>query len=147
MDGTAVVLCDGLFATINGKTAHGLVRGSERYRVIGVIDAPTAGRDAGEVLDGVRRGIPVFASLAEALSSLPEKPDYAIVGVATSGGVFTPGLEKALLEAIESGLSIVNGLHHLAADQPRLAEAARRRGVTITDIRRTKSPGELHFWT
>jgi uncharacterized NAD-dependent epimerase/dehydratase family protein len=147
MDGTALVLCDGFFATNNGKTAHGLVRGTERYRILGVVDAPTAGRDAGEVLDGRARGIPVFASLSDALARLPQKPDYAIVGVATSGGVFTPGLEKALLEAIESGLSVVNGLHHLAADQPALAAAAARRGVTITDIRRRKSPGELHFWT
>ncbi|HTO76438.1 MAG TPA: DUF1611 domain-containing protein [Thermoanaerobaculia bacterium] len=147
MDGTAIVLCDGYFATNNAKTAHGLVRGTERYRILGVLDAPTAGRDAGEVLDGVRRGIPVFASLSEALAGLREKPDYAIVGVATSGGVFTPGLERALLEAVESGLSIVNGLHHLAADLPAVAEAARRKGVTITDVRRPKKAGELHFWT
>jgi len=147
MTEAAVVLCDGFFATVNAKTAHGLVRGSNRYRIVGVIDAPTAGRDAGEVLDGVARGIPVFASLPEALRRLPEKPGCAIVGVATSGGVFTPGLAAALLEAIESGLSIVNGLHHLAADQPALAEAARRRGVSITDVRRPKKPGELHFWT
>jgi uncharacterized NAD-dependent epimerase/dehydratase family protein len=147
MDGTALVLCDGYFATNNGKTAHGLVRGSDRYRIVGVIDPPTAGRDAGEVLDGKPRGIPVFASLSEALARLPEKPGFAIVGVATSGGVFTPGLRAALLEAIESGLSVVNGLHHLAADQPELAEAAKRRGVTITDIRRPKKPEELHFWT
>ncbi len=147
MDGTALILCDGLFATNNGKTAHGLVRGTDRYRILGVVDAPTAGRDAGEVLDGRARGIPVLGSLSEALARLPEKPDYAIVGVATSGGVFTPGLEAALLEAIENGLSVVNGLHHLAADQPALAAAAARRGVTITDIRRRKPPGELHFWT
>jgi uncharacterized NAD-dependent epimerase/dehydratase family protein len=147
MDGTAVVLCDGYFGTLNGKTAHGLVRGSNRFRILGVIDPPTAGRDAGEVLDGRPRGIPVFGSVAEALARVPEKPDFAIVGVATAGGVFTPGLEAALLEAIEHGLSIVNGLHHLAADQPRLAEAARRRGVAIIDVRRPRRPGELHFWT
>ena len=34
MDGTAIVVCDGLFATANGKTAHGLVRGTERYRIL-----------------------------------------------------------------------------------------------------------------
>ena len=147
MDGTAVVLCDGYFGTINGKTAHGLVRGSERFRILAVIDGPTAGRDAGEVLDGRPRGIPVFATLADALHALPEKPGYAIVGVATSGGVFTPGLVRALAEAIDNGLSIVNGLHYLAADQPLLADAAKRRGVTITDIRRPRKPSELHFWT
>ena len=32
MDGTAIVVCDGFFATANGKTAHGLVRGTDRYR-------------------------------------------------------------------------------------------------------------------
>lgn len=147
MDGTALVLCDGYFGTLNGKTAHGLVRGSSRFRILGVIDPPTAGRDAGEILDGRPRGIRVFGSIAEALDRLPERPDFAIVGVATAGGVFTPGLEAALLEAIEHGLSIVNGLHHLAADQPRLAEAARRRGVTIIDVRRPRRPGDLHFWT
>jgi uncharacterized NAD-dependent epimerase/dehydratase family protein len=147
MDGTAVVVCDGHFATVNGKTAHGLVRGSDRYRILAVIDAPTAGRDAGEVLDGKPRGIPVFATLPDALARLPEKPDFAIVGVATSGGVFTPGLERELLQAIESGLSVVNGLHHLAADLPALAEAARRKGVRIVDVRRPKKPGELQFWT
>ena len=31
---------------------------------LGVVDGPTAGRDAGEVLDGRRRGIPVFATIA-----------------------------------------------------------------------------------
>ncbi len=67
MDGTAIVVCDGLFTTASGKTAHGLVRGTDRYEILAVIDAPTAGRDAGEVLDGVRRGIPVYASIAAAL--------------------------------------------------------------------------------
>ncbi len=70
MDGTALVVCDGFFDTANGKTAHGLVRGTERYRVLGVVDAPTAGRDAGEVLDGRKRGIPIFASIPEALRVL-----------------------------------------------------------------------------
>ena len=133
---------------INGKTAHGLVRGSDRYRIVGVVDAPTAGRDAGRGpgRQGARHsGLRVARRGARRVC--PEKPDFAIVGVATSGGVFTPGLSAALREAIEGGLSVVNGLHHLAADQPGLAEAARRHGVTIIDIRRPKKPGQLHFWT
>ncbi|HSP93707.1 MAG TPA: DUF1611 domain-containing protein, partial [Thermoanaerobaculia bacterium] len=109
MDGTAIVLCNGMFATVNGKTAHGLVRGTDRYRILGVVDPPTAGRDAGEVLDGIRREIPIFASLDEALARLAEKPDYAIVGIATHGGRMMPAVRESLAEALEKGLSIING--------------------------------------
>lgn len=147
MDGTALVVCDGLFATANAKTAHGLVRGTERYRVLAVVDGPSAGRDAGEVLDGVRRGIPVYASIADALRALPEKPDFCVVGVATSGGRVTPGLRALVSEAIDAGLSVVNGLHEFLSDDPKIAEAAARRGVTIRDVRKTPPRTELHFWS
>lgn len=35
---TAVILANGLFRTPFAKTAHGLVRGPCRYRVVGIID-------------------------------------------------------------------------------------------------------------
>jgi len=147
MDGTAIVICNGYFTTANGKTAHGLVRGSDRYRIVGVVDPPTAGRDAGEVLDGVLRGIPISASIEEALRLSPFKPDYAIVGIATVGGRFTPDLRASLLEAIEKGLSVVNGLHQFASDDEPLSAAARRHSVTITDVRKPPPRDRLHFWT
>jgi uncharacterized NAD-dependent epimerase/dehydratase family protein len=74
VDGTAIVLCNGYYGTINGKTAHGLVRGTDRYRILAVVDPPAAGRDAGEILDGIHRGIPVVASIGEALGSLTTRP-------------------------------------------------------------------------
>jgi uncharacterized NAD-dependent epimerase/dehydratase family protein len=147
VDGTAIVLCEGYFRTANGKTAHGLVRGSDRYRILGFVDPATAGKDAGEVLDGRVRGIPIYATITEALERCPTRPDYAIVGVATAGGRFTVGLRASLREAIDRGLSIVNGLHEFAAEDEELAAAARQRGVTIIDVRRPSSTGELHFWT
>jgi uncharacterized NAD-dependent epimerase/dehydratase family protein len=146
MDGTAIVVCDGLFATAYGKTAHGLVRGTDRYRILALIDAPSAGRDAGEVLDGQRRGIPVYATIAAALDGLGEKPDFCIVGVATSGGRVTPGLRALVSEAIDGGMSIVNGLHEFLSDDAALAAAAASRGVTIRDVRRTARRTDLHFW-
>ena len=144
---TAIVLCEGRFASINGKTAHGLVRGTERYRILAVVDPPTAGRDAGEVLDGTFRGIPIFATISEALEKLTEKPDFAIVGVATSGGRMTPGLRGSLKEAMEKGISVVNGMHEFVSDDRELATMAQERGLTITDIRKVRPRGELHFWT
>jgi len=38
LDGSAILYCEGAFNTTNGKTAHGLVRFTERYEVKDVID-------------------------------------------------------------------------------------------------------------
>jgi uncharacterized NAD-dependent epimerase/dehydratase family protein len=147
MDGTALVVCDDLYATDNAKTAHGLVRGTERYHVLGVVDRPTAGRDAGEVLDGKRRGIPVYASIAEAVKAIGCPADFCVVGVATPGGRLTPGLRALMLEAIEAGMSVVNGLHEFLSEDPEVAAAAARKGVTIRDVRKPAPRRELHFWS
>jgi uncharacterized NAD-dependent epimerase/dehydratase family protein len=147
VDGTALILCNGHYRTINGKTAHGLVRGTDRYEILGVVDPPSAGADAGEALDGVYRNIPIFASIEEALLRLKNKPDYAIVGIATSGGRMTLDLRASLEEALERGLSVVNGLHEFVSDDTGLASLARERGLTITDVRKVRPRRELHFWT
>jgi uncharacterized NAD-dependent epimerase/dehydratase family protein len=147
VEGIALVLCAGGYRTDNAKTAHGLVRGTERYRIAGVVDASSAGEDAGAVLDGKPRGIPIFGSLSDALAVLPERPRFAIVGVATSGGRISPELRAEIAAAIDAGLSVVNGLHELAGDDPELSAAARRKGVDLVDVRRPKKTSDLHFWT
>ena len=60
---TAVVYCEGQFGEQDGKTANGLVRHSEKYEILSVIDSTHAGADAGLVLDGTPNGIPVLATL------------------------------------------------------------------------------------
>ncbi|AGY59430.1 DUF1611 domain-containing protein [Gloeobacter kilaueensis] len=147
MDGTAVVICDGFFQMPEGKTAHGLVRETDRYKILGVIDGPTAGQDAGVVLDGLHRAIPIYPSLQQALKALPVAPDYCIVGIATRGGRLTASLREQLLVALEAGMSVVNGLHEFAADDPKLAQAAAAQGRMIIDIRRPKPKEQLHFWS
>jgi uncharacterized NAD-dependent epimerase/dehydratase family protein len=141
----AIVLTDGLYATPNGKTAHGLVRGSDRFQVVAVIDAPLAGCDAGEVLDGRHRAIPVLASSADAFAR-GLTPECCIVGVATHGGHFTPGLHGQLLDAARRGLSLVNGLHDAVGDDLEIATAAAAAGAEIVDLRRPRPKSELHFW-
>src|SRR4051812_4255441 len=147
MDGIAVVLAPGAFRTDSAKTAHGLVRGSERFEVVAVLDADAAGHDAGALLDGKRRDIPVFASLDAALGGARHRPDTCIVGVATPGGTFPPPLRALLLEAARAGLTLVNGLHELLADDPEIAAAAGRTGARLIDVRRPRPVRELHFWT
>ncbi len=56
----AIVYSEGFFTTMDGKTANGLVRHSEKYEIVAVIDSRYAGRDAGEVLDGKSNGILIY---------------------------------------------------------------------------------------
>jgi len=147
MASPAIVLAIGAYRTPYAKTAHGLVRGSSRFQVLAVVDASCAGEDAGTVLDGVARGIPIRATLAEAISKAPRKPEACVVGIATHGGKLPPELRVVLREALEAKLAVVNGLHEYASDDPVLAAAAKRAGVTITDVRKPKPKGELHFFS
>src|SRR2546426_11808782 len=122
----AVVLCDGYFGTPTGKTANGLVRHSRRYEIVGIIDGTKAGRDAGDVLDGRPCGIPIVASLREALERL--RPDTLILGVATFGGYIPPEFRPVIRPEIESRLGRAGRLHeHLAPDPPLYAPAAQQR--------------------
>jgi uncharacterized NAD-dependent epimerase/dehydratase family protein len=56
-------------------------------------------------------------------------------------------LRSLLKEALESGYSIVNGLHEYVSDIPELAELARTKGLEIIDVRKPKKFKDLHFWT
>ena len=94
----AILLTNGFLSQPDAKTAHGLIRGTDRYEIVGVIDNEHAGRDAGEVLDGINRNIPVFVSVDEAVTKLP-LIQYCIIGVATIGGVL-PEHFKPILQAL-----------------------------------------------
>jgi uncharacterized NAD-dependent epimerase/dehydratase family protein len=138
MKSPAIVLANRLFRTPNGKVAHGLIRGSDRFQVTAVVDPDCAGEDAGEALDGERRDIPIVASLEEALSVSPSIPRYCVVGIATHGGRFTEELRTTVLEAVERGLAIVNGLHDAVSEDSEIAAAAEAADVELIDLR--KSP-------
>jgi len=144
---TAAVYTDEFFHTPNGKTAHGLVRGPSRFEVLALVDRHSAGRDAGEVLDGTRRGIPTFADLGTMLASLGKRPDLLVVGVATHGGVLPPKMRKTLLDALRAGMSLVSGLHEFLVDDATLVAAAKVAGARLIDVRKPPPLRELHFWT
>lgn len=97
MDGKALILCEGAFGTADGKTAHGLVRHTLRYQIVGVLDSHLAGRDAGEALGGRPNQIPIFRSLSEAL----ERATAASPHIVSLGrpGKDIEGAENALRQA------------------------------------------------
>jgi len=139
----ALVLCEGAFGQSLGKTANGLVRHSLKYRIVGVLDSTKPGRDAGEVLDGRRAGIPVFASLRDALAKLPEEPQVLVIGVATFGGYIPQEFRPVIKEAIEAGLDVVAGLHEFLSDDPEFAALAARHGARLIDVRKPRPLREL----
>lgn len=144
---TAVVYCEGQFTEQDGKTANGLVRFSERYDILSVIDSRYRGEDAGSRLDAIPNGIPVVASLAEALVKAEQTPDYLIFGIAPADGLLSPAHRAVLLDGIDHGMHIVNGLHEFLNDDPEFAAAALSNAVTITDVRRPKEMKDLHLFS
>ncbi|MHA4807043.1 DUF1611 domain-containing protein [Flavitalea flava] len=141
---TAIVLTAGLLHTADAKTAHGLIRESNRFRIVGLVDPLQAGKDAGEVLDGKHRNIPVYATVGEALA---HKPAFCIVGVATTGGIFPPSMIDDVRTAIQNKVSIVNGLHDYLSERADIVELAGKYGVQLIDVRKPKQRKDLHFWT
>ena len=144
MEQRALVLCEGHFGDPSGKTAHGLVRYSDLYTIVGVIDSTLAGRDAGDLLDGKPNGIPIVASLAEGLS---RRPTHLVVGVATDGGKLPPEYRPILRAALEAGLHVVSGLHEKLEQDAELVGIARARGVSIRDVRTVPPKEEQHFFS
>ncbi|MEZ4777342.1 MAG: DUF1611 domain-containing protein [Bacteroidia bacterium] len=148
MHGTAIVLTQGLLHTPSAKTAHGLIRGSERFHVQAVIDSVSAGKDAGAVLDGKNRGIPVFASVAEYLQSQPSPvAEFSILGVAHAGGSIAPEWMSSIRESIAANMSVVSGMHQFLSETPEMVSLAEKHGVQLIDVRKPKPREELHFWS
>jgi uncharacterized NAD-dependent epimerase/dehydratase family protein len=144
---TAVVYCEGQFGEQDGKTANGLVRHSEKYEILSILDSTHAGSDAGVVLDERRNGIPVLATLAEAVAHAGRTPDYLICGVAPADGLLSPAQRLVLLDGIARGMHIINGLHEFLNDDAEFAAAALLADVTITDIRRPRDTKDLHLFS
>ena len=146
-EGQAIVFCEGRFATTYGKTAHGLVRFTRRYRVMSVIDSTLAGRDAGRELDGRSADIPIVADLEEGLAAAKAAnapATHFVIGVAPDGGMLDPSARAAVADALRKGLRVDSGLHELLSEDAELAALAREHGAVIRDIRRCPPRTELH---
>jgi uncharacterized NAD-dependent epimerase/dehydratase family protein len=142
----AIVLCEGAFASTHGKTAHGLVRYSQRHQIVGVIDSALAGEDAGRVLDGKDAGIPIFATIRDALGARP-RARWLVLGVATDGGAIPTEVLPILREAVQAGLGIESGLQERLNDRPDLAALAAQHGVRLVDVLQGPPPGAQHAFT
>jgi len=141
-----LIATDNLFLTNHAKTAHGLLRGTKRFHVLAVLDEENKYADAGELLDGNHRNIPILGTVDEAIKQF-KTIDYLIVGVATVGGILSESLLQIIRQAISNGIGIVNGLHDQLQERKDIALLASQNRVELIDIRKPKTPKELHFWS
>ena len=145
-----MVYCQGGFNTLNGKTAHGLVRLTRRYHVTAVVDLRYAGEDAGRILDGKASGIPVCATVQDAINLAGDQgrpATHLVMGLAPDGGRLSDDARKDVLYAIEEGLNVDCGLHDYLSEDPEMAAAAAQARVIIRDIRKPPHTRDLHFFT
>lgn len=144
---TAIVYCEASFGAIDGKTANGLVRRSEKYEILSVIDSHQAGHDTGMVLDNQPNDIPICRDLDDSLSHAGAVPDSFIFGMAPSSGLLSKHQRGIILEAMSHGMNIVNGLHEFLNDDPVFVAACKVNQVTIDDVRRPRDKKDLRLFS
>jgi len=146
MKNNALVYSENEFGKIDGKVANGLIRYSERYKIVGIIDSTKAGLDAGKCLDGIKNGIPIFSSIDDALEKLNYIPKYFIYGIAP----LTPFLDKEqrqiIITAMEKGMDIVNGLPEFFTEDKEFMQKANEYNVKIYDFRKPPKRKDLHLF-
>ncbi len=146
-DQTAIVYCEENFARIDGKTANGLIRYSEKYKILSVIDSTKAGLDSGMVLDNIPNDIPIYRDLAEVLKNTDKMPDNFIYGMAPLSGMLSKLERSIVLEAINLGMNIINGLHEFLNDDREFALASVANDVTIFDVRKPRDKKDLKVFS
>jgi uncharacterized NAD-dependent epimerase/dehydratase family protein len=110
----AVLLHEGIQDT-SGKTGLAILRYSPA-KIVAVIDRQSAGGSLPD-LTGIPRQAPIVASIEAALHY---QPNVLVIGIAPSGGALPQEWRQEIRQAIAAGLSLVNGLHTLLANDPEL---------------------------
>ena len=103
------------------KTAQGIVDWRPEW-CLGQVRLPGCRADLGipdlTIADAVARGAQTF-----------------VVGVVNAGGVFPEHWTDVIVQAIDSGLDVASGLHTRLEEIPAIAEAARRSGRQLFNVR------------
>ncbi|MBI32445.1 MAG: hypothetical protein CMD96_04825 [Gammaproteobacteria bacterium] len=145
--GTALLYSGGLLDDIHAKTAHGLLRYSDRFKILGLIDQKFNGSMSADLVEHCKENLMIYKDLSAALEQLPEKPKYLVMGVAFGGGMLPEEHRLIVKDALSHGMDVVCGLHQLLSEDSELAGLAEKNGAEIHDIRKPKKAEELRFWS
>ena len=150
--GDAIILTGGKFDSKSAKTAHGLLRGSNRFNIKAIIDPKHKNNYVhidknGKIsLSDEISDIQIFENVESFLES-NIIVEYCIIGVASAGGILPVEMRNDVKNALKNNLSIINGLHSLLSKDNELSRIAKENNVKIHDIRVSKPRDELNFWS
>lgn len=106
------ILAHDKFGPHSAKTAQGAIvyakNGWSGDEVVCVVDRSKAGRDAGEFLGDVARGIPIVASAQEGLRY---RPEALMIGIAPVGGALPADWRDDVQAALDANVRVISGLH------------------------------------
>lgn len=136
----AALLAHDLFGPTSSKTATCILRYRRRYEPVAVIDRSKAGRDAGDFVGDIGRGVPVVAGLKEALRL---RPEVLVIGIAPIGGKLPSAMRDDIRVALENGIEVHSGLHTFIGDDPEFGPLAAARNLRIWDVRRPSRPDRI----
>jgi|TARA_Y100000031_G_scaffold133208_1_gene154886 uncharacterized NAD-dependent epimerase/dehydratase family protein len=143
----ALVYTFNLFNTPFAKTCHGLLRGSSKYEIVGIVDHKCCGKPVNHFVKNTNFQPEIFSSSKEALKQIKEPPSTFILGIALPGGGLPEEARNEIHFAIKSGLNIISGLHKLLSDDLEFSHWSKQYNVELIDIRKPKSAEELTFWS
>lgn len=127
------LLMEGYVRQRNGKMGFGLLRYGPSVagcEITCVVAPDEVGQDL-RALTGIDTDTPIVGSVEEARAL---GADTLVIAVATSGGVLPDIFRAHIVSALQSGMSLVNGLHGRYAEIPEFASALQP-GAHIWDVR------------
>lgn len=131
-----IIYSPGEFGGKKGKTGDGVLKFSPE-RVVAVVDPANAGKTVGEML-GYGGNAPIVATVAEAMAF---EPEAMLLGCAFTGGRMPKQWRTDIIEALNSKIDVINGLHDFLCDDPDFQKAAEASGANLVDLR--KPPDNL----
>lgn len=126
------IYAEGELTKGKAKTAEGVLRYAKNP-VVCVVDSKEAGKIVGDITWISDSQVPIVGSIKESLS---HKPDALLIGVAWSGGKLPPAWRADIMEAIKSGMDVINGLHDFLSEDEEIAQLAAQHGRKLIDVRR-----------
>ena len=138
-----IVLAEGAFGTVDGKTANGVVMHSELFDAAVVVDSTAAAPTADGVLGRPDVDpIPVVDTMEEALERAPDA-EALVIGVAPAGGALPEEWVADIESAMRAGCDVVSGLHVFLSEREEWVALAEDVGVRLFDVRKPPAEDDL----